>query len=115
MVKNDKSCILHFSVNTTQVPCCTRGDLTSLYFSKNTISIDKGCSLPLTQSFAAQLLCLDQQALVRSSSPYYLVSVSPRWERLRVVHAVTAQAVEEERARRSTLRGFGRRRARMRC
>ena len=67
MVKNDKSCILHFSVNTTQVPCCTRSDLTSLYFSKNTISIDKGCSLPLTQSFAAQLVCLDQQAL--SASP----------------------------------------------
>ena len=63
MLKDAKPEILHFSVNTKQVPCCTTSVLTSLYFGKNTVSIAKTCNLPLTQSFGAQLVCLDAHCL----------------------------------------------------
>lgn len=63
MVKNEKKEVIHFSVNTTQVPCCTPDDLTSLYFYKNNISIAKSSDLPLIQSFAVQALFLDHESL----------------------------------------------------
>ena len=102
-MKNNKKDILHFSINTTQVPCCTHIDLTSLYFYKNNISIDKGCSLPLTQSFAVQLICLDHESLYQSLRILIISAQSSPSERLCAIHAVTAQAIEEERTRRETL------------
>lgn len=102
-MKNNKKDILHFSINTTQVPCCTHMDLTSLYFSKNNISIDKGCSLPLTQSFAVQLICLDHDSLFVCMSVVIRSAHCSLSERLRSIHAITAQAIEEERTRRDTL------------
>ena len=102
-MKNNKKDILHFSINTTQVPCCTHMDLTSLYFCKNNISIDKGCTLPLTQSFAVQLICLDNESLYAYMSIMMSSAQSSPSERLRAIHAVTAQAIEEERTRRETL------------
>lgn len=63
MLKNEKKEVLHFSINTTQVPCCTPYDLTSLYFYKNNISIAKSSNLPFTDSFAVQLICLDHTYL----------------------------------------------------
>ena len=63
LLKNEKKVILHFSINTTEMPCCTPTTLTSLYFSKDNISIDKGNSLPLTKSFACQLICLEKESL----------------------------------------------------
>lgn len=93
MLKNEKKEVLHFSINTTQVPCCTPLDLTSLYFYKNNISIAKSSSLPLTQSFAVQLICLDHESFKGYS----------REDRLKAIHCISKEAIEEERSRRSTL------------
>lgn len=63
MVKNEKKEVFHFSINTTQVPCCTATDLTSLYFGRNNVSVPKKSPVPLTQSFAVQLICLNKEYL----------------------------------------------------
>ena len=103
MVKNEKKEVLHFSINTTQVPTCTDTDLTSLYFGRNTVSVAKKSSVPLTQSFAAQLICLNKEYLYPSSlhstsSAHY----SPH-ARLEAIHVISQQAIEEERSRRKIL------------
>ena len=103
MLKDAKHEILHFSVNTTQVPCCTPSVLTSLYFGKNTVSIAKTCNLPLTQSFGAQLVCLDSHCLSSLSPPLSHSANSDRHARLQAIHAISMKAIEEDRSRRNTL------------
>ena len=105
MVKNEKKEILHFSINTTQIPCCTPEDLNSIYFYKNNISISKTSKLPLTQSFAVQLICLDQSSLYVFSRMIMITYSNnhSQSERLNVIHAITRQAIAEERERRKTL------------
>lgn len=76
MLKNEKKEVLHFSINTTQVPCCTPYDLTSLYFYKNNISIAKSSNLPFPDSFAVQLICLDHTSLYSFLSLLLLVVIN---------------------------------------
>ena len=103
MLKDAKHEVLHFSVNTTQVPCCTTSVLTSLYFGKNTVSIAKTCNLPLTQSFGAQLVCLDAHCL-SLHAPLLTPSANyDRSQRLQAIHAISMKAIEEDRSRRNTL------------
>ena len=73
MLKNKKEEVLHFSINTTQVPTCTNTDLTSLYFGRNTVSVAKKSTVPLTQSFAVQLICLNKDYLYTPPNPSNLV------------------------------------------
>lgn len=103
MVKNDKKEVLHFSINTTQVPTCTDTDLTSLYFGRNTVSVAKKCTVPLTQSFAAQLICLNKEHLSFSASLFTSSAHYSPHARLEALHAISQQAIEEERSRRKIL------------
>ena len=59
--------------------------------------------MPLTQSFAAQLICLNKEHLSFSASLFTSSAHYSPHARLEALHAISQQAIEEERSRRKIL------------